>query len=63
MVKALLGTSTTPRSVELLDEIRSLRRRVSELEEALARAEAAQEARDADLVVELADRDAETVSR
>lgn len=62
MAKALLGTSTTPRSVELLDEIRSLRRRVSELEEALARAEAAQEARDADLVVELADRDAETVS-
>lgn len=64
MAKALLGTHTTPRSIELLDEIRALRRRVTELEQALARAEAAREAREADpeLVVELAERDTETVS-
>jgi hypothetical protein len=41
MGKALLGTYTTPRSIELLDEVRALRRRVAELESALAEAEAA----------------------
>lgn len=63
MAKALMGTSTTPRSIELLDEVRALRRRVSELEQALARAESAQRARgsDPELVVELAERDAEAV--
>lgn len=64
MAKALLGTHTTPRSIELLDEIRSLRRRVTELEQALARAESAREAREEapELLVELAERDTETVS-
>lgn len=38
MAKALLGTHTTPRTVALLDEIRSLRARVAELEKALAEA-------------------------
>jgi hypothetical protein len=52
MAKALLGTMTTPRTIELLDEIRALRRRVAELEGALAAADAVREERD-DLVVEL----------
>lgn len=62
-MKALMGASTTPRSIELLDEIRSLRQRVSELEQALNRAEAAREAResDDDLVVELTERDTQAV--
>ncbi|MFP5310746.1 MAG: hypothetical protein ACLGIR_14340 [Actinomycetes bacterium] len=46
MAKALLGTMTTPRTIELLDEIRALRRRVAELETALATAEAVRDARD-----------------
>lgn len=46
MAKALFGTHTTPRSVQLLDEIRSLRARVAELESALAAAQAAGEARE-----------------
>lgn len=39
MGKALMGTYTTPRAIELLDEVRSLRRRVAELEQALAQAQ------------------------
>lgn len=41
MSKALLGTQATPSSLRLLDEVRSLRQRVAELEAALAAAEAA----------------------
>ncbi len=44
MSKALLGTYATPSSLELLDEVRSLRQRVAELEAALAAAEAARAA-------------------
>lgn len=40
MGKALMGTYTTPRAIELLDEVRSLRRRVAELEQALEEAQA-----------------------
>lgn len=46
MGKALLGTHTTPTSLRLLDEVRSLRARVAELERALAEAEAARDARE-----------------
>lgn len=45
MGKALLGTHATPSSLRLLDEVQALRRRVAELERALAEAEAAREAR------------------
>lgn len=41
MSKALIGSHADVVSLRLMDEIVSLRRRVSELEEALARAEAA----------------------
>jgi hypothetical protein len=41
MGKALFGTHTPPSSLRLLDEVRSLRERVAELEAALAVAEAA----------------------
>ena len=44
MGKALLGTHTTPGSLRLLDEVRALRARVEELEQALAEAEAARDA-------------------
>jgi|FLYM01.1.fsa_nt_gi flagellar hook-associated protein FlgK len=54
MAKALLGTMTTPRTIELLDEIRALRRRVAELETALATAEAVRDARD-ELPVDLSE--------
>jgi predicted nuclease with TOPRIM domain len=40
MGKALYGTHTAPSSLRLLDEVRSLRERVAELEAALAAAEA-----------------------
>lgn len=40
MGKALFGTHTAPSSLRLLDEVRSLRERVAELEAALAAAEA-----------------------
>ena len=40
MSKALFGAYATPSGVALLDEIRRLRARVQELEEALAAAEA-----------------------
>ena len=35
MAKALFGTAATPSQLQLLDEIRALRQRVSELEAAL----------------------------
>ncbi len=41
MSKALFGTHALPSDVRLLDELRRLRARVAELEEALAAAEAA----------------------
>ncbi len=40
MGKALLGTHATPSTLRLLDEVQALRRRVAELEQALAAAEA-----------------------
>lgn len=40
MAKALMGTYTTPRAAQLLDEVRSLRARVAELESELASARA-----------------------
>jgi hypothetical protein len=46
MGKALLGTHATPNSLRLLDEVRALRARVVELEQALAEAEAARDARE-----------------
>ena len=52
MSKALLGTYATPSSLELLDEVRSLRQRVAELEAALAAAEAARAAAEPLEVVE-----------
>ncbi len=48
MAKAHMGTHTTPRAIQLLDEVRALRARVAELEERLAEAEAAAEARGGD---------------
>jgi hypothetical protein len=45
MGKALFGTHATPASLRLLDEVRSLRARVAELEQALAAAEAARDDR------------------
>lgn len=44
MGKALLGTHASPSSLRLLDEVRALRLRVAELEQALAAAEAARDA-------------------
>jgi hypothetical protein len=44
MGKALLGTHASPSSLRLLDEVRSLRQRVAELERALAEAEAVRDA-------------------
>jgi hypothetical protein len=46
MGKALLGTHVTPNSLRLLDEVRALRARVAELEQALAEAEEARDARE-----------------
>jgi cell division septum initiation protein DivIVA len=46
MGKALLGTHVTPNSLRLLDEVRALRARVAELEQALAEAEEARETRE-----------------
>jgi hypothetical protein len=43
MGKALFGAHADPRSLELLDEVRSLRERVAELEQALQAAQAAAE--------------------
>jgi hypothetical protein len=45
MGKALLGTHTSPTTLQLLDEVRALRARVAELERALSDAEAARAAR------------------
>jgi hypothetical protein len=44
MGKALLGTHSSPATLQLLDEVRALRARVDELERALAEAEAARDA-------------------
>lgn len=52
MAKALFGMTTDPRTLSLLEEVRTLRARVAELESALDRAEQAAE----DQVVDL-DRD------
>lgn len=43
MGKALFGTHVTPASLQLADEVRSLRQRVAELEAALAAAQAARD--------------------
>ena len=43
MAKALMGTHASPSSLRLLDEVRSLRERVAQLEAALAEAESAGE--------------------
>jgi hypothetical protein len=45
MGKALMGTHVAPSSLRLLDEVRALRQRVTELERALAAAEATRDAR------------------
>ena len=45
MAKALLGTHATPRTIQLLDEVRALRARVAELEAELARAESTHQER------------------
>lgn len=39
MAKALMGTYTTPRAEQLLDEVRALRGRIAELEAELAEAQ------------------------
>ena len=49
-MKAMMGSAADPRTFQLLDEIRVLRARVAELEEALATAEAG-EREDADDVM------------
>jgi hypothetical protein len=46
MGKALLGTHVPPSSLRLLDEVRTLRERVADLERALAAAEAARDERE-----------------
>jgi hypothetical protein len=46
MGKALLGTHVAPSSLRLLDEVRTLRERVADLERALAAAEAARDERE-----------------
>lgn len=53
MAKALYGTVATPSQLQLLDEIRSLRQRVAELEAALDQArEVAAERPDLQLLVD-----------
>lgn len=53
MAKALLGTVTSPSQLQLLDEIRSLRQRVAELEAALDQArDAASERADLQVVMD-----------
>jgi hypothetical protein len=47
MGKALLGTYAVPSSLRLLDEVQALRRRVADLERALAAAEDVRDAREA----------------
>ncbi|HEX9888996.1 MAG TPA: hypothetical protein VGA69_05930 [Nitriliruptorales bacterium] len=46
MAKALMGSFAAPKTILLLDEVRSLRQRVAQLEAALAAAERARDARD-----------------
>ena len=43
MAKALMGAHVSPSSLRLLDEVRTLRQRVAELEAALAAAESARD--------------------
>lgn len=50
MGKALMGSHATPRTIALLDEVRSLRARVAELERALEAAESARDARFTEVV-------------
>ena len=57
MAKALLGTHAMPRTYQLLDEVRSLRARVADLERALHEAEAALNAREEGQVLRLEDDD------
>ena len=53
MAKALFGTAAAPSQLQLLDEIRALRQRVSELEAALDEArETARSRPDLQIVVE-----------
>jgi hypothetical protein len=52
MGKALLGTHSTPTTLQLLDEVRALRARVAELERALEDADTARAARVDDVVVD-----------
>lgn len=53
MAKALYGTAAVPSQLRLLDEIRSLRQRVAELEEALDDArQAADERADLQILVD-----------
>ena len=51
MAKALFGMTADPRTLSLLEEVRSLRQRVAELESALDRAE--RELEDGERVVDL----------
>lgn len=54
LMKAMLGPATSmPSQVLLLDEVRSLRRRITELEARLAEAEAVAAEHDQDLTVDL----------
>ncbi|MEX0836677.1 MAG: hypothetical protein WD010_11330 [Nitriliruptor sp.] len=57
MAKALMGTHAAPSTLRLLDEVRTLRQRVADLERALATAEAARDAReDVDAISQVDDR-------
>ncbi len=61
MAKALFGTTTDPRTLSLLEEVRTLRKRVAELEAALDRAERA--LREDEHVVDLEPDDLATFDR
>lgn len=55
MSKALMGSFAAPKTIALLDEVRALRARVSELEAALAAAERASNERDEFVTLETAE--------
>lgn len=55
MAKALMGSFAAPRTIALLDEVRVLRQRVAELEDALATAEATRAARDEIVTIDAAE--------
>lgn len=55
MSKALMGSFAAPKTIALLDEVRALRARVSELEAALAAAERASNERDELVTLETAE--------